>query len=237
MTNAIAAMGVVLERDGHAIASITNIGGIETTLETIDVTALDSPNNFREFIGSLFDAGEVTLEGNFVAGDTDGQVALLADHLARTVQSFVLTFPTSITATWTFSALVTKYKAGDFTVDGLVAFAATLKVSGQPVLATVASDGLTTDYFTISESAVVSPAASATVYDYIATVLTAITSVTVTPHGTGVLRVNGAVVATGVASTAIALGAAGSINDITITQTDTGKVAKTYKIKLFRAAS
>jgi hypothetical protein len=238
MSDAIASMGVVLERDGHAIASITSIQGIETTLETIDVTALDSPGNFREFIGTLFDAGELTLEGNFVAGDTNGQQGLLADHLSRTVQSFVLTFPTSITATWTFSALVTKFKAGDFKVDGLVAFTATLKVSGQPMLAVGASNGLTTPFFDISESAVIMPDPAGDVYDYLATVLTGVTSVTVTPTATtGVIKVNGSTVATGVPSSAITLGGAGSITTITITQTDTGKVAKAYTIRLFRAAS
>lgn len=236
-TAAIMAQGVVLEREGDAIAEITKISPQSNKQETVDVTTLSSTGNYREFIAGWKDAGELQIEGNFVAGDTNGQQAVLADFEAGTVSGYVLTFPTAITATLTFEALVTEFSIGGFAVGDKVPFTATLKISGAATLAIGASDGLTTDFFTISESAVINPAPAAAKYDYIATVLTAIATVTVTPHGTGVLTVNGSVVATGEASTAITLGAAGSINDIVITQKDTGKVAKTYRIKLFRAAS
>ena len=207
-TSAIMAQGVVLEREGVAIAEITKISPQSNKQDTVDVTTLSSVGNYREFIAGWKDAGELQIEGNFVAGDVAGQQAVFADFEAGTVSSYVLTFPTAITATLTFSAL-----------------------------AVGMSDGLTTPFFAISESAVISPAPSATKYDYIATVLTAVTSVTVTPTGTGVLTVQGSVVATGEASTAITLGAAGTIKDIVVTQKNTGKVAKTYRLKLFRAAS
>jgi len=238
MSNAIAAKGATLARDGHVIAEITKIGGIEINLETLDVTTLTSPDSFKEFIGTWFEASEVPIEGNFIAGDTDGQVALMADQLAMTVQSFVLTLPTAITATWSFSALVTKYKVGDYAVGGKIDFSASLKISGKPTLAIGASTGLTTPFFAISESAVIVPAPSQTTYDYIATVLTGVSSVTVTPTATaGVITVNGTVVATGQASGAIALGAAGSVTTVTIVVTETGKVAKTYMVRVARAAS
>ena len=238
MSNAIAAKGATLARDGHTIAEITKIGGIEINLETLDVTTLTSPDSFKEFIGTWFEASEVPIEGNFIAGDTDGQVALMADQLAMTVQSFVLTLPTAITATWSFSALVTKYKVGDYAVGGKIDFSASLKISGKPTLAIGASTGLTTPFFAISESAVIVPAPSQTTYDYIATVLTGVSSVTVTPTATaGVITVNGTVVATGQASGAIALGAAGSVTTVTIVVTETAKVAKTYIVRVARAAS
>jgi len=236
-TSAIMAQGVVLTREGEAIAEITKISPQSNKQDTVDVTTLSSVGNYREFIAGWKDAGELQIEGNFVAGDTTGQQMLFADFEAGSVSSYVLTFPTAITATLAFEALVTEFGIGGFAVGDKVPFSATLKISGAATLAIGTSDGLTTDYFTISESAVVFPAAAAAKYDYIATVLTGVTSVTVTPHGTGVLMVNGAVVATGEASTAIALGAAGTITDIVITQKNTGKVAKTYRIKLFRAAS
>ena len=236
-TSAIMAQGVVLEREGVAIAEITKISPQSNKQDTVDVTTLSSVGNYREFIAGWKDAGELQIEGNFVAGDVAGQQAVFADFEAGTVSSYVLTFPTAITATLTFSALVTEFGIGGFAVGDKVPFNATLKISGAATLAISASDGLTTPFFAISESAVISPAPSATKYDYIATVLTAITSVTVTPTGTGVLTVQGSTVATGEASTAITLGAAGTIKDIVITQKNTGKVAKTYRIKLFRAAS
>jgi len=236
-TSAIMAQGVVLEREGVAIAEITKISPQSNKQDTVDVTTLSSVGNYREFIAGWKDAGELQIEGNFVAGDVAGQQAVFADFEAGTVSSYVLTFPTAITATLTFSALVTEFGIGGFAVGDKVPFNATLKISGASTLAVSASDGLTTPFFAISESAVISPAPSATKYDYIATVLTAVTSVTVTPTGTGVLTVQGSVVATGEASTAITLGAAGTIKDIVVTQKNTGKVAKTYRLKLFRAAS
>ena len=236
-TSAIMAQGVVLEREGVAIAEITKISPQSNKQDTVDVTTLSSVGNYREFIAGWKDAGELQIEGNFVAGDVAGQQAVFADFEAGTVSSYVLTFPTAITATLTFSALVTEFGIGGFAVGDKVPFNATLKISGASTRAISASDGLTTPFFEISESAVISPAPSATKYDYIATVLTAVTSVTVTPTGTGVLTVQGSVVATGEASTAITLGAAGTIKDIVVTQKNTGKVAKTYRIKLFRAAS
>jgi len=236
-TSAIMAQGVVLEREGVAIAEITKISPQSNKQDTVDVTTLSSVGNYREFIAGWKDAGELQIEGNFVAGDVAGQQAVFADFEAGTVSGYVLTFPTAITATLTFSALVTEFGIGGFAVGDKVPFNATLKISGAATLAISASDGLTTPFFEISESAVISPDASASEYDYIATVLTAVTSVTVTPTGGGVLTVQGSVVATGEASTAITLGAAGTIKDIVITQKNTGKVAKTYRIKLFRAAS
>jgi len=237
-TAAIMAQGVVLEREGVAIAEITKISPQSNKQDTVDVTTLSSVGNYREFIAGWKDAGELQIEGNFVAGDIAGQQAVFADFEAGTVSSYVLTFPTAITATLTFAALVTEFGIGGFAVGDKVPFNATLKISGAATLAISASDGLTTPFFAISESAVISPAPSATKYDYIATVLTAISSVTVTPTATtGVLTVQGGTVVSGAASTAIALGAAGTIKDIVITQKNTGKVAKTYRIKLFRAAS
>jgi len=238
MSNAIAAKGATLARDGHTIAEITKIGGIEINLETLDVTTLTSPDSFKEFIGTWFDTSEVPIEGNFIAGDADGQIALMADQLAMTVQSFVLTLPTAITATWSFNALVTKFKVGDYAVGGKIDFSASLKISGKPTLAIGASSGLTTPFFEISDDAVILPSPSGTVYDYVATVETGISSVTVTPTATaGVITINGNTVATGDASGAIALGAAGSVTAITIVVTETGKVAKTYMVRVARAAS
>jgi len=238
MSNAIAAKGATLARDGHTIAEITKIGGIEINLETLDVTTLASPDSFKEFIGTWFDTSEVPIEGNFIAGDADGQIALMADQLAMTVQSFVLTLPTAITATWSFSALVSKFKVGDYAVGGKIDFSASLKISGRPILAVGASTGLTTPFFEISDDAIIVPSPSGTVYDYVATVETDISSITVTPIATaGVLTVNGNTVITGEASGSIALGAAGSVTAITIVVTETGKVAKTYTVRVARAAS
>jgi hypothetical protein len=60
--------------------------------------------------------------------------------------------------------------------------------------------------------------------------------VTVTPTATaGVITVNGSVVTSGAASSAIALGSAGSVTPITIIVQEVGKVAVTYNLLVARA--
>lgn len=239
MTSAIAALGVLLKRDGNTIAELSKIGPVGKTRDQIDVTNLNTTGGYKEFIGGMRDGGLVSLAGNFIAGDTSGQIGLQDDFDGETAQSFVLYFPTAITATWTFSGVVTKFET-DFASGSQVTFAAEIKITGEPVLAVTASADLTTTFFAISESAVVQPAPHGDTYEYVATVLTAITSVTVTPicaTGGTTIRVNGTVVISGEASTAIALGAAGTVTDITISVTETGKVATNYVIHVARAVS
>ena len=240
MVETIPAGGTTLERDEHVIAQITKIGSMKITLETNDTTVLTSPDDFREKSGALFEAGTIPIEGFFYPDDIDGQIALAADQLAKTKQSFVITFPPAkVIATWSFTALVTEFEIGDYATGGEIGFKASLTpCTGKPILAIGASVGLTTTFFSISESAVIVPAPSNDEYEYVATVLTGVTSVTVTPIATaGVITVNGNVVETEEASSAITLGAAGSVTDITIIVTETGKVAKTYVIHVARASS
>jgi hypothetical protein len=237
LTSAIASFGVTLKRAGNVIAELTKIGNPALKLDTQEVTTHQSADSYREYIGTLLDGGEVSIEGNFIASDSNGQMGLVADMNAKTLQAFVITFPTAITATWTFSALVTAFDLGDMAIDGTVSFSASLKISGKPVLAVTASTGLTTPFFTVSNAAVITPAPAGNVYEYVATVLTGVSSVTVTPTATaGTIKVNGNVVASGVASSAIALGAAGSVTEITIEVAEAGKTTKTYAIHLTRPA-
>jgi predicted secreted protein len=238
MTNANAAYGTTITRDGNAIAELTSIGGVEISMDAIDVTSHDSTAAYREFVGGLLDAGEVALAGNFYPGDTNGQAALLTDMETRATQDFVITLPSAMATTWTFSALVTKFKAGEAPHDDKVPFEATLKISGQPTLSITASTGLTSPYFVISESAVITPDPAGDTYTYVATVLTDVGSVTVTPTATsGTITVDGNTVATNEESSAITLGAAGSVTEITIVVTETNKTPKTYTVYLSRAAS
>jgi hypothetical protein len=236
-TQALSAQGVILERDGNPIAELTKIGGIEITLETIDVTTLTSPDDFREHIGTLFEGGDVSIEGNFIPGDTDGQIALMADQLAKTKQSFVTTFPPAlIVATWSFSALVTKLKVGDFPTAGKIDFSATLKISGKPILAIGATVGPSALVITgnVSGPLTLTPVYDAGDYDYVADG-TGDASVTVTVTADGAITVNGSAVESEVPSSAITL-TENEITTITVVVTDTGKVAKTYIFRIMGAA-
>jgi hypothetical protein len=239
MSDAIAGMGTTLKRDGHIIAEVTKIGAPEIKLETKEVTHLTSPDDFKEFIGTLFEAGEVPIEGSFIAGDVDGQIALMADQANKTKQSFVITFPTAITATWTFTALVTNFKIGDYNTTGESSFSATLKISGKPVLAIGESTGPSALVVTgnVSGPLSLTPAYDDEKYAYIADGSgDASVTVTVTAAGAASIKVNGSAVSSGVPSAAITL-TPDNITTLTIVVTDTGKVSKTYVISVGGPAS
>jgi hypothetical protein len=82
-----------------------------------------------------------------------------------------------------------------------------------------------------------SPVFAAGTYAYTAQVANGVSSVTVTPTCAAAtsIKVNGVVVASGVASGAISL--AVGVNTITITVLETGKTNKTYTIYISRASS
>ena len=103
-TNAVAALGVVVTLDGNPIAEVLNVNGVSVSRKMLDATNFESPNYYEEAIAGLKSAKDVTLDMNFIAGDTNGQLALLAALEDGLAHSFVVTFPTKITATWMFSA-------------------------------------------------------------------------------------------------------------------------------------
>jgi hypothetical protein len=221
--------------NGVAVAGLTKIGGLKIHVDAVEGTTHQSPSAHKEYFPGLVDVGDVTIEGFYDYADSPGQLAMVADAKARTVRTGVITFPASLAAAWTFSGFLTDCQPADFSVDGLIPFTATIKVTGVANLGLTTSTGLTTPFFALNNSAVISPAPSGSVYDYVATVLTGITSIVVTPTATaGVITVNGNVVASGVAASAIALGSAGSITIITIVVTETNKIPKTYVIRVDR---
>ena len=228
--------GTTLQWNSQAVAELTQINGIEITADSVDITSHDSADFYKESIPGLLDAGEVSLEGGFDYTDTAGQHAMLTDMNARTSRAVIITFPASTGATWSFTGYATRMKIGDFPIDNVISFSASIKIVGKPAFAVATSTGLTTTFFAISESAVITPAPANAIYSYVATVLTGVTSVTVTPiAAAGVITVNDSVVASGAASSAITLGAASTNTTITIVVTEANKAPLTYTILVARA--
>jgi hypothetical protein len=248
-TSAKSANGVTLTRDGNAIAEITKLGVGAITLETNDVSNHDSANDFREFIGGMLDGGEISIEGNFISSDTDGQIGLLTDQLAKTVQDFIITWPTAVTATYTFKALVTKFKPPDFNYDGTQTFSATLKITGKPTLAITASTNITTIACECTSGVLtLSPDWSASTYEYALGVATgdAWVKLTVTDATATSLvawtTIDGTdsaetALTSGVQSGALTLDDADTYTKITVKATDTGKVPVEYVIHVYRPAA
>ena len=235
MANQTLGFGASLVWNGATVAGLTKISGLKFHVEALDGTTHQSASAHKEYFPGLVDMGDVTVEGFYDFTDSPGQLAMVTDLNARAVRTGKITFPAPLATEWPFTGFLIDCEPASFTVDGLVPFTATIKVSGVAPLALTASTGLTTPFFALNNSAVISPAPSGSVYDYVATVLTGITSIVVTPTASaGVITVNGNVVASGVAASAIPLGSAGSITIITIVVTETNKIPKTYVIRVDR---
>ena len=138
-TSALSAWGAKFNWDGEDIQELTSISGPTETLDTIDVTSHDSTEAFREFAAGLHDGGEVSIEGNLIVGDTDGQIAMHTDFQAGSTKAFILKHPA-----WTAepaheypevtgNGIITAFSA-DFPFDGKISFSATMKVTGKPTL-------------------------------------------------------------------------------------------------------
>lgn len=106
---------------------ITNITPPNITRGTADVTHHSSPGNTREFIATIMDGGEVSLEINYIPSDTDAVLAALKAGKA----SWQIMLPNDIA--WTFDGIMTSYSPST-PLDGGMAASITFKVSGMPVL-------------------------------------------------------------------------------------------------------
>jgi predicted secreted protein len=99
---AVRGLGTVLKMGAtgaeKTIAGLTEIGGIELSADTVDVTTLDSDGGYREFIGGFKDAGEVSLSGFFDGTTGNGQKELYDSFETGAVTDFSIVFPTALKA-------------------------------------------------------------------------------------------------------------------------------------------
>jgi hypothetical protein len=232
--------GSVFEWGGTAIAGLTKFGGIDMTRDQVDATDMDS--TFDEILaGGYIKTNGISIEGFFDSAD-EGQLALEADFLSGTMDDFGITMPNAAEIS-AASSLITAYKIGDIEKDGYIPFSATVKPNGAAAINRIVSTGLTTPFFAVSESGVIVPAPSGSVTKYTVNFATEITGITITPTASaGVITItdedgNSQTVTSGLASTSIALGAAGSIKTVMIAVKETGKVPRVYTLDLVRASA
>ena len=109
------------------IGSLTSIGEIAPSAEELDATCLDSSGGYREFMQGFKDSGELTITGYHDKTDT-GQV--LCRTLYGTGANGYYWIEFSDGAQVIFTAFLKGYAAGAADVDGLVGFAATLRITG-----------------------------------------------------------------------------------------------------------
>ena len=117
------------------VAEIEGLSGPSLSADEIDVTTHDTTDGYREFIQGLKDAGELSVEANFIpTEDTHKESAdasLLAAYNSGEKTDFKLVFPDANSTEWAFSAIVTGFEV-DIPVDEKMTFSCTLKLSGKP---------------------------------------------------------------------------------------------------------
>lgn len=111
-----------------AIANVTSITPPALSRETIDVTAHDSADGYREYLGGLKDSGEVSADVNYDPSEHDTFVDDLDDTEPR---NYKVTFPDG--TVWAFSAILTGFEASA-PMDDKLSASLTWKVNGKPTI-------------------------------------------------------------------------------------------------------
>lgn len=129
MTQAIPGSGVILKREGTAVAEVKGVRGPGMSRNVVDVTSFDSAG-WREFISTLADGGTVSFTLNFNPSVTSHD-NLYADFADGELHEYSLDFPDSGTSTLTFDCIVTNFEAGG-ELEQAVQANISLKLSGAP---------------------------------------------------------------------------------------------------------
>ncbi|MEU4386573.1 phage tail tube protein [Promicromonospora sp. NPDC023805] len=137
----IDAFGTQFKRDSTgggvyvAIANVSDLSGPSRSRDAIEVTAHDSPNQYREFVKGLKDGGEVTLTLNYDPANNTHK-ALDADFEEDALRGYqIVVLPgESDEHTWTINGLITNLSDA-FPIDDRMEREVTLKISGKPTLA------------------------------------------------------------------------------------------------------
>ncbi|MCK9922455.1 outer capsid protein Hoc [Frankia sp. AgPm24] len=119
------------------IADVTTISGPGMERETLEMTAHDSPDRWREFIGGLKDGGEVSIDMNYDIGEPTHN-GLQDDFDDPDPRHFQIVFPDEAQTCWEVDLILTGLEP-EYPYDDKMACSATWKVSGRPNLTTLGS--------------------------------------------------------------------------------------------------
>lgn len=224
----------------HRVLEMANIGGPSEVRDVIDVTNHDSPDNYREFVAGPGSGGEVSVEGNLIVGDANGQIAFHTDVQGGTKREVWIVLPMAVGAAMKFDALAKGFSPSE-PFEDKVGISGSLQITGKPLLYTTQSGGIS-DLTGIEENGaaalVITPSIAAGVYAYACTVNTASTWVKLTVTAAAhTVKVQGVTQTTGVQGEEIALGAAGTTTEIFIMVYETSKAPRLYVLTVTRTAA
>jgi hypothetical protein len=112
------------------IAEVRKVGEFGSERGLIDMTNLDSPDTFMEYLLAMKDGVELPVECNFLPANAtqSPDTGLIKDHNDGVARDFTLELPGSF-GTFSFTALVRAWKANVAPNEGLIA-TFTLKLTG-----------------------------------------------------------------------------------------------------------
>jgi predicted secreted protein len=132
MSQAFAPRGTLMQHspDGvtyTTVAEVTKIQNTGSKADLADVTNMDSPSSFREFLATLVDSGDVAIDTNFIPGNATQQI-LETDFNNQTQGYYKIVLPNSLGQA-TFRAYVMS-KDFDLTIEKQATRAIKLKITG-----------------------------------------------------------------------------------------------------------
>ena len=237
-------VGTTLTQGAVTIGKISTITPGEKTWETSDITTLDSANEYKQNLPILKDGGEITITGFLNVSDA-GQISLDTSFEAGSLDAYTIAYPATIGADITFNAYCTKFKTGEANLADAVGFEATLKVDGKPNIGTSASTGISAFVLTATDGTT-----PLTAIDYnpamaIGVFVNGVTYTTETSFKAKITAASHTIklfvdnvyvesLASGSASTAIAMGSANMTKKLTVQVYEAGKTVKTYEVMVSR---
>lgn len=232
-TLAKAGNGTTLMIGATTVGEVKKISPLGSKRDEIDVTTLSSAA--KEFILGMADYGAVTVTINWYPGDA-GQAAIRTAFANQTTDTYTITFPTSLGATYTFSALVLESPGPEIGNDVLQS-EIVLRCTGAANLGLTASTGISA---LASAVGTISPTFATGTLNYSCTwTTTTATTVTVTAAAHTIdLYVDGVIfqrgVTSGAASNSIGTFGTQSSKKLDIIVYEVGKTPKVYTIILMR---
>lgn len=136
-SNAQSGIGTTIKRGNGlspetfaTIAEVNGITGWSRTRETFDVTTLNSPNGYKEFISGWRDAGVFTLNMNF---SRDTYEDMVVDYESDDAVNYRIVLGDASATQYDFAALITDLSFDSTTTDRITSNAS-FKITGPPVL-------------------------------------------------------------------------------------------------------
>jgi hypothetical protein len=116
-----------------AIAMVKGVRGPSISGSTADITSFDSPNGFREFIGTLRDGGTLSFSINYDPADAT-HTALMSDLIAGVTRNFQQEFPTTPAEVLNIAGIVTGFEI-TAELEQVVQANCTIKITAEPTWA------------------------------------------------------------------------------------------------------